>query len=123
MGRYGRSYTVTTLGRVAVAPSSPMTATMLVTLPWTPQRASIIKINSDESVDGKQFTVTINGKSYSGTFEKTKPFWRSTTDVGLDFYNIDAENTIAVDKEGACPNIESITLKIGGVNVPITLKS
>ena len=100
-----------------------MTATMLVTLPWTPQRASMIKINSAESVDGKPFTVTINGKSYSGTFGNAKPFWRSTTDVGLDFYVIDEDNSISVDKMGACPNIESITLKIGGVNVPITPKS
>lgn len=95
---------------------------MLQTLPWTPGRSSFIKINSAESVDGKQFTVTINGKSYSGTFGTANPFWRSTTDVGLDFYDIGSDNTIAVDKIGACPNIESITLKIGGVNVPITFK-
>ena len=105
------------------APLPSITATMLQTLPWTPQRGSFIKINSDESVDGKQFTVTINGKSYSGTFGNANPFWRSTTDVGLDFYMIDEVNSISVDKKGACPNIESITLKIGGVNVPITLKS
>lgn len=104
------------------APLPSITATMLQTLPWTPARGSFIKINSDESVDGKQFTVTINGKSYSGTFGTANPFWRSTTDVGLDFYDIGSDNTITVDKIGACPNIESITLKIGGVNVPITLK-
>lgn len=105
------------------APSPSMTATMLQTLPWTPARDSFIKINSGESVDGKQFTVTINGKSYSGTIGISNAFWRSTTDVGLDFYDIGADNTITVDKIGACPNIDSITLKIGGVNVPITLKS
>ena len=105
------------------APLPSMTATMLQTLPWTPERTSFIKINSDESVDGKPFTVTINGKAYSGTFGSSNPFWRSTTDVGLDFYAIDSDNTITVDKMGACPNIESITLKIGGVNVPITPKS
>ena len=105
------------------APLPSITATMLQTLPWTPQRSSFIKINSDESVDGKQFTVNINGKSYSGTFGDAKSFWRSTTDVGLDIYTIDDDNSISVEKVGACPNIESITLKIGGVNVPITPKS
>ena len=105
------------------APLPSMTATMLQTLPWTPQRDALIKINSAESVDGKPFTVTINGKSYSGTFGTANPFWRSTTDVGLDFYVIDSDNTISVDKIGACPSIESIKLKIGGVNVPITPKS
>ena len=105
------------------APLPSITATMLQTLPWTPARSSFIKINSAESVDGKPFTVTINGKAYSGTFGNAKPFWRSTTDVGLDFYVIDEDNSISVDKMGSCPNIESITLKIGGVNVPITPKS
>lgn len=105
------------------APLPSMTATMLQTLPWTPQRSNFIKINSAESVKGKQFTVTINGKSFSGSFETNQPFWRSTTDVGLDFYVIDDTNTITVEKVGACPNIESITLKIDGVNVPIILKS
>lgn len=105
------------------APLPSMTATMLQKLPWTPARSSFIKINSGESVDGKQFTVTINGKSYSGTFANSNAFWRSTTDVGLDIYDIGEDNTITVDKIGACPNIDSITLKIGGVNVPITPKA
>lgn len=102
------------------APLPSMTATMLQTLPWTPQRANFIKINSAESVVGKKFTVTINGKSYSGSFVQANPFWRSTTDVGLDFYVIDTDNTITVDKIGACPNIESIALKIDGAEVIIT---
>lgn len=96
---------------------------MLQTLPWTPQRDSFIKINSAESVVGKSFTVTINGKSYTGTFGDANPFWRSTTDVGLDFYYIDGNNNISVDQIGACPNIESITLKIDGANVVITPKA
>ena len=100
-----------------------MTATMLQKLPWTPQRDYFIKINSDKSVDGQLFTVTINGKVYKGRFEVGKPFWRSATGVGLDIYLIDAGNTISVDAVGDCPNIESITLKIGSVNVPITPKS
>ena len=100
-----------------------MTATMLQKLPWTPQRDYFIKINSDVSVDGKPFIVTINGKVYKGTFGEAKPFWRSTTGVGLDLYQIDAGNTISVDAVGDCPNIESITLQIGGANVPITPKS
>ena len=105
------------------APLPSMTATMLQTLPWTPQRSSFIKINSDESVDGKKFTVTINGKAYSGTFGNAKPFWRSSTGVGLDVYNIDVGNSISVDKIGDCPSIQSITLKIDGANVVITPKS
>lgn len=100
-----------------------MTATMLQKLPWTPQRDYFIKINSDESVDGKPFIVTINDKVYKGTFEASKPFWRSTTNAGLDVYLIDSDNTISVDVFGDCPAIESIKLKIGSVNVPITLKS
>ena len=100
-----------------------MTATMLQKLPWTPQRDYFIKINSDVSVDGKPFIVTINGKVYKGTFGESKPFWRSTTNVGLAVYLIDAGNTISVDVVGDCPNIESITLKIGSINVPITPKS
>lgn len=96
---------------------------MLVTLPWTPQRGDFIKINSDASVVGKKFTVTINGKLYSGRIERYKPFWRWTTNTGLDFYVISGDNSIAVDATGDCPTIESISLKVDGLNVPITLKS
>lgn len=105
------------------APLPSMTATMLQTLPWTPERASLIKINSVESVKGKTFTVTINGKSFTGTIDDNLPFWRSTSGVGLDFYNIGVDNTITVDQLGNCPIINSITLKIDGANVPITPKS
>lgn len=105
------------------APLPPMAATMLVKLPWTPQRAGFIKINSDDSIVGKKFTVTINGKLYTGRFEDHKPFWRSAAGVGLDLYLIDADNTINVEAVGDCPNIESITLKIDGANVVITPKS
>lgn len=100
-----------------------MTATMLQTLPWSPQRAGFIKINSEKSIVGKKFTVTINGKMNTGIFEDQKPFWRSATGVGLDLYVIDADNTINVDATGDCPNIESITLKIDGANVVITPKA
>lgn len=99
-----------------------MTATMLQTLPWTPQRAGFIKINSEKSIVGKKFTVTINGKLYTGRFEDQKPFWRSAARVGLDLYLIDPDNTINVDATGDCPNIESITLKIDGANVVIKPK-
>ena len=105
------------------APSPSMTATMLQTLPWTPQRASFIKINSKESVEGKTFTVTINGKSFTGTFGDSLPLWRNASGVGLDIYTIDVDNTISVDQLGDCPIIQSITLKIDGANVPITPKS
>lgn len=105
------------------APLPSMTATMLQTLPWTPQRSSFIKINSKKSVDGKVFTVTINGKSLTGTFGEGLPLWRSVSSVGLDIYDIGVDNTITVDQVGNCPSIQSITLKIDGVNVPITPKS
>lgn len=105
------------------APLPSMTATMLQTLPWTPQRASLIKINSGKSVKGKPFTVTINGKSFTGTFDDNLPLWRSASGVGLDIYNMDSDNTITVDQLGNCPVINSITLKIDGANVPITPKA
>lgn len=96
---------------------------MLVKLPWTPQRDYFIKLNTDKSPVGKRYNVTINGRSYSGIISDSGPFWRSTTDVGLDFYRIESDYRIAVDQYGDCPNIESIMLKIDGVNVPITLMS
>ena len=105
------------------APLPSMTATMLQTLPWTPQRDSFIKINSAESVKGKPFTVRINGTSFTGTFDNALPLWRKTTGVGLDIYNVDDYNSIAVDKLGDCPVINSIKLKIDGVDVPITPKA
>ena len=105
-----------------------MTANMLVTLPWSPQRSNMFKVNSDESIIGKNFVATINGKSYSGTFPTNYTgvniaFWRSTTDVGLDIYNISEDNTVTVDNIGACPSIETFQLKIDGVNVKIIPKS
>ena len=100
-----------------------MTATMLVKLPWTPVRGNFIKLNTDKNPVGKRYMVTINGKLYSGRIATSGPFWRSTTDVGLDFYLIESDYTIVVDAVGDCPNIESITLKVDGANVPITLKS
>lgn len=96
---------------------------MLVKLPWTPQRDYFIKINSDTSPVGQRYNVTINGRSYSGIIADSGPFWRNTAGAGLDFYIIESDYRIAVDQYGDCPNIESITLKINGVNVPITLKS
>lgn len=96
---------------------------MLVTLPWTPQRASMIKINSNESIIGSAFIVTINGESYDNTFVVGRPFWENSTGAGLTLYHISDANEIVVDKKGDCPAIESITLEIESVDVPITLKS
>ena len=96
---------------------------MLVKLPWTPQRDYFIQLNGDKSPVGKRYNVIINGRSYYGTIADSGPFWRSTTNVGLDFYSIESDYRIAVDGYGDCPNIESITLKIDGANVPITLMS
>lgn len=81
-----------------------------------------MKINSDESINNKAFTVTINGKSYTGNFAD-RIFWKYTENDYLSVYDISADNVITVDKHGNCPNIESITLKIDGVNVPISPKS
>lgn len=100
-----------------------MTATMLVTLPWSPQRASMIKINSGESVKGKSFTVTIDEIGYEGTLVDGQTFWEDPMGAGLTIYHISDTNEIVVDKKGNCPDIESITLKIDGVNVPIIPKS
>lgn len=100
-----------------------MTAMMIVRLPWVPVRSYFMKINSDVSVVGKKFTVTINGKSFSGRFGRLKPFWRRNPGAGLNFYAIDDDNSIAVDIIGDCPNIESIKLNIEGGNVPIKQKA
>ena len=43
--------------------------------------------------------------------------------AGLTIYLITDTNEIVVDQKGDCPAIESIKLKIEGVDVPITLKS
>lgn len=99
-----------------------MTATMLVTLPWSPQRASMIKINSPESIKGSTFNVAINEIGYEGTLVAGKSFWEDPMGAGLTIYQISDTNEIVVDKKGDCLAIESITLKIDGVNVPITLK-
>ena len=100
-----------------------MTATMLVTLPWTPQRASMIKINSPESIKGSVYTVTIDEIGYEGTLVEGQTFWEDPMGAGLTIYRISDTNEIVVDKKGDCPAIESIKLKIEGVDVPIILKS
>ncbi len=100
-----------------------MTATMLVTLPWSPQRASLIKINSKESVVGKSFTATINQIGYEGTLVDGQTFWEDPMGAGLTIYHISDTNEIVVDQKGNCPTIESIKLKIEGVDVPITPKA
>ena len=100
-----------------------MTANMLVTLPWTPQRATIININSTESITGMTFTVTINGESYYDTLFEGRPFWENSSGAGLTVYHISDANEIVVDQKGDCPAIESIKLNMEGVDVPIILKS
>lgn len=100
-----------------------MTANMLVTLPWTPERATIIKINSPESIIGSVYTATINGESYDDTLFEGRPFWQNSSGAGLTVYRITEANEIVVDQKGNCPNIESIALNIEGVDVPIILKS
>lgn len=96
---------------------------MLVTLPWTPQRASLIKINSAESVKGKHFTVTIDEMGYESTLVDGQTFWEDPMGAGLTIYHISDTNEIVVDQKGNCPTIESIKLKIEGVDVPITPKA
>ena len=102
-----------------MAPLPPITATLLVSLPWTPERASFIKINTDESIKGKSFTVTLNGLSTSGVFEKDNEFWNSGADGGLTIYLISDDNIVTLDVYHGCPDIESIQLKIDGKNIPI----
>lgn len=96
---------------------------MLVTLPWTPQRANFIKINSVKSVKGKPFTVTINQMGYEGTLVEGQTFWEDPMGAGLTIYHISDTNEIVVDQKGNCPTIGSIKLKIEGVDVPITPKA
>ena len=96
---------------------------MLVTLPWTPQRATIMKINSPVSIKGSTFAVTINEIGYDGTLVEGQSFWEDPMGAGLTIYQISGTNEIVVDKKGDCPAIESIKLKIDGVDVPIILKS
>ena len=96
---------------------------MLVTLPWSPQRASIIKINSPESIKGRVCTVAINNIGYQGTLVEGQSFWEDPSGAGLTIYLISDTNEIVVDRKGDCPTIESIKLSIDGVNVPITPKS
>ena len=100
-----------------------MTATMLVKLPWTPERASFIKINSGESIIGNTFGVTINGETYQDTLFDGRPFWENSSGAGLTVYHVTEANEIVVDQKGDCPAIESIKLNMEGVDVPITLKS
>lgn len=81
-----------------------------------------MKINGGDSINNKAFTVTINGKSYTGNFAD-RYFWKYTENDYLSIYNISEDNQITVDNNGTCPNVESIKLKIDGLDVPITLKS
>ena len=81
-----------------------------------------MKINSAESIANKAFTVTINGKAYKGNFAD-RYFWKYTENDYLTIYNISEDNQITVDNNGTLPNIETIKLKIDGLDVPITLKS
>lgn len=83
----------------------------------------MIKINSPKSIIGSAFTVTINGESYNDEFLEHIQFWVNSSGAGLDIYQISDANEIVVDKRGDCPAIESIKLKIEGVDVPIILKS
>ena len=82
-----------------------------------------MKINSPESVKGKHFAVTINATGYEGTLVDGQSFWEDPIGAGLTIYHISDTNEIAVDKKGDCSDIESIKLKIEGVDVPITPKS
>lgn len=83
----------------------------------------MIKINSPESIKGSVYSVTIDEIGYEGTLVEGQSFWEDPMGAGLTIYRISDTNEIVVDKKGDCPDIESITLNIGGVNVPITPKS
>lgn len=83
----------------------------------------MIKINSTESIKGSVFAVTINEIGYEGTLVDGQSFWEDPVGAGLTIYHISDTNEIVVDKKGDCPAIESIKLKIEGVDVPIILKS
>ena len=82
-----------------------------------------MKINSPVSIKGKPFTVTIDDMGYEGTFVEGQTLWEDPMGAGLTIYHISDTNEIVVDQKGDCPVVESIKLKIDGVNVPITPKS
>ena len=83
----------------------------------------MIKINSPESINNKAFTVTINEIGYEGTLVDGQSFWEDPIGAGLTIYHISDTNELVVDKKGDCSDIESIKLKIEGVDVPIIPKS
>ena len=82
-----------------------------------------MKINSPVSIKGSVYAVTINQIGYEGTLVVGQPFWEDPMGAGLTIYHISDANEIVVDQKGDCPAIESIKLKIEGVDVPIILKS
>ena len=83
----------------------------------------MIKINSPESIKGSVYAVTINEIGYEGTLVEGQSFWEDPSGAGLTIYHISDTNEIVVDKKGDCPAIESIKVKIEGVDVPIIPKS
>ena len=83
----------------------------------------MIKINSPESINNKAFTVTINEIGYEGTLVDGQSFWEDPIGAGLTIYHISDTNELVVDKKGDCSDLESIKLKIEGVDVPIIQKS
>lgn len=60
---------------------------------------------------------------YESTLVDGQTFWEDPMGAGLTIYHITDTNEIVVDQKGDCPVIESIKLKIEGVDVPIILKS
>ena len=83
----------------------------------------MIKVNSPESIKGSVYSVTINEIGYEGTLVEGQSFWEDPMGAGLTIYLISDTNEIVVDKKGDCPAIQSVKLKIEGVDVPIILKS
>lgn len=102
-----------------MAPSSPISGTLLVSLPWSPQRASIFKINTTESIKGKPFSININGTVTTGVFGAGNLLWQSGSGA-LTIYAISDDNSVAVDKMGNPPNVDSLTLSIDGSVVQFT---
>ena len=102
-----------------MAPLPPISGTLLVSLPWTPQRAGIFKINTAESIVGKPFSININGTVNAGVFGSGNLLWQSGSGA-LTQYLISEDNTVVVDKMGNPPIVDNLTISIDGREVPFT---
>lgn len=85
-------------------------------MPWSPKREAVFKINTTESINGKPFSININGTVHTGVFGAGNLLWQSGSGA-LTIYLIGDDNSVVVDKMGNPPNVDSLTLTIDGREV------